>query len=94
MGNLEILTRILCCFQASSELKVIFFKSIMLGIGVTERELTSSSRLIGCDPTFFPFNYLKGNGGLIGANMNLIKHGDPNIVHMQEGCLLGNQKHC
>lgn len=43
--NFKNLTRILRCFHASFGLRVNFFKSMVFGIGVTDREL---SHVLGC----------------------------------------------
>nr|KAJ0217922.1 hypothetical protein LSAT_V11C300121640 [Lactuca sativa] len=50
-SNLKNLARILRCFHATSGLKVY-------GVGISDRELACSARVLGCDAGSFPFNYL------------------------------------
>ncbi|XP_023768340.1 uncharacterized protein LOC111916920 [Lactuca sativa] len=79
-GNLKNLARIIRCFHVSSGLKVNLSKSKVFGIGVSDRELTSSASVLGCDTCAFPFTYLRFP---VGANMNLIKSWKPIIDSVQ-----------
>lgn len=75
-SNLKNLARILRCFHATSGLKVNFYKSKVYGVGISDRELACSARVLGCDAGSFPFTYL---GVPFRANMNRSKNWKPII---------------
>lgn len=64
--NFSNLSRILRYFHAASCLKVNFHKSKVYGVGVSDGEIASCARILGCEVSSFPFNYLVV---LVGANM-------------------------
>lgn len=75
-SNFANLARILKCFHATSGLKVNFHKSKVFVIGVSENEVTTCVRILGCEAGAFPFKYL---GVPVGANMNLKRNWQPII---------------
>lgn len=75
-SNLKNLARILRCFHATSGLKVNFYKSKVYGVGISDRELACSARVLGCDAGSFRFTYL---GVPVRANMNRLKNWKPII---------------
>ncbi|XP_050211872.1 uncharacterized protein LOC126662028 [Mercurialis annua] len=58
LQQLRNLTRILRCFELISGLKINFHKSSLLGINVSESELSLASRVVGCRVEKFPIRYL------------------------------------
>lgn len=60
--------RIIRCFYVTLGLKVNFHKSKVFGIGVNEDEVSTCTRILGCEAASFPFIYL---GVLVGANMSI-----------------------
>ncbi|KAI3497002.1 hypothetical protein L1887_39382 [Cichorium endivia] len=79
-SNLKNLTRILKCFHMVSGLKVNFHKSKVFGVSLSNSELLSTARILGCDIGSFPFTYL---GVPVGANMSLKKNWKPVIDKFQ-----------
>lgn len=70
-SNFVNLTCILRCFHALSNLKVIFHKSKVYGIGVLDSNIVICARIIKCEVDSFPFKYLMV---LFRANMSLKKY--------------------
>lgn len=68
IGSIKNLSRILKCFHISSGLKVNFHKSRLFGISVSNSELQSMAKILGCMKSSFPFTYL---GVPVGGNMLL-----------------------
>ena len=52
------LKRILCCFQASSGWKIIFQKSSLIGIGITNELSKRLSLILGCVQSTLSITYL------------------------------------
>lgn len=80
ISGIQNLSRIHKCFPISSSLKVNFHKSFLFGIGISDMELQSMARAIGCLRSQFPFTYL---GVPVGANMLLKKNWEPVLKKFQ-----------
>lgn len=79
-SNFTNLARVLRCFHVVSGLKVNFQKSNVFGIGVSDREIASCARILGCNAASLPFKYL---GVPVGANMWRKRHWQPIIERVQ-----------
>nr|KAJ0214953.1 hypothetical protein LSAT_V11C300147850 [Lactuca sativa] len=88
-SNFINLARILRCFHASSGLKVNFHKSKVYGIGVSENEIASCARILGCEAASLPFKYL---GVPVGANMSQKRSWQPVIDRVQNKLSLWKAK--
>ena len=67
----------------------IFYKSKVFGIGVSENEIASCSRILGCEAVSFPFKYL---GVPVGANMSQKWNWKPVIDRVQNKLSLWKAK--
>lgn len=74
--NIKNLMRILKCFHAVSGLKLYLSKSKLYGVGVSEGEIQSWARGLGCGSDTLPFIYL---GLPIGSSMRRLSDWKPVI---------------
>lgn len=87
MGSIKNLSRILKCFEISSDLKVNYHKSRLFGIRTSDSKLHDMAQIIGCLKSSFPFSYI---GVPIGANMLLNNNWKPIVEKFQSN--LSNRK--
>ncbi|GKD22429.1 RNA-directed DNA polymerase, eukaryota, reverse transcriptase zinc-binding domain protein [Tanacetum coccineum] len=69
-SNLITLVNMLKCFFLASGLKINIHKSKLMGIGVSQEDVSSAADFIGCSTLSMPFNYLgtKVGGGISRSN--------------------------
>lgn len=72
LNNARNLIRVLRCFQVASGLKVKLVKSSVVGIGVTNSEVSEMAPVLNCLEGSLPMKYL---GVPLGAQMNRLSHG-------------------
>lgn len=76
LSSLQNIKRILLCFELLSGLKVNFYKSSIIGVGIEDHVCCYSAQILRCKQEQLPITYL---GLPIGANMNRISMWKPII---------------
>ncbi|GJS57893.1 RNA-directed DNA polymerase, eukaryota [Tanacetum coccineum] len=69
-SNIKTVAKVLNCFYLASGLKINFYKSKLMGVGVNSNEVESIENLVGCSTFSTPFKYL---GVIVGDNMSRLK---------------------
>ncbi|GJW16767.1 RNA-directed DNA polymerase, eukaryota [Tanacetum coccineum] len=69
-SNIKTVAKVLNCFYLASGLKINFYKSKLMGVGVNSNEVESVANLVGCSTFSSPFKYL---GVIVGDNMLRLK---------------------
>ncbi|XP_057426239.1 uncharacterized protein LOC130719643 [Lotus japonicus] len=85
--NVFTVNSILRCFELSSDLKVNFNKSKLVGISMEDRELQVMANILNCRILDLPFSYL---GLPVGGNPRRISFWDPVIAKLK--CRLSNRR--
>nr|XP_034930821.1 uncharacterized protein LOC118061489 [Populus alba] len=76
LSSLQNIKHILLCFELISGLKVNFYKSSIIGVGIEDHVCRHSAQILRCKQELLPITYL---GLPIGANMNRVSMWKPII---------------